>query len=649
MIGEDLYTFYSASLGIKGVYILAGIGIFTAIFLAYKLREKIYAFLSLFLRLPEFLKSLSRTLTSKFKRVSFQWPRFKIKEKFVKSYLNRFQREETKFSSAPTIFKSQALPLPEEMKKEEASNKAEVEPSAHSVQKPTAPIEASNHSDFSSKREAYGSLNLLGTLEGKPGRRAIESPNDAYFNDLIEKLEEKLQEFKIDCQVINVLKGPVVDTFEVELGPGVKVSKINSITEDLSLALCGIPIRIVYPMRGRTTVGIEVPRNPREMIFLDEVLGNKHFKRSDKRLALAFGKNAFGDTFVVDLAEMPHMLVAGATGAGKSVFINTLLVSLLVKNSPADLRLILIDPKQLELALYQDLPHLLMPVVTDAKRASLSLLWACEEMERRYALMKDLGVRNLQGFNDKVGSLSNDEKDKIRKYYPAGKKDLHLPFIVIIIDEFADLILTPKAGKEVEANVCRLAAKARAAGIHLVVATQRPSVDVITGLIKNNFPTRVSFRVTSPMDSRTILNCMGAEKLLGKGDMLYKHGIEMSRVHGAYIDEMEIESLMQKMGGLPPEFDESAQNFIEEHLSEFEGGDSAGGSFGDLREEDDEYFREAVNLVTESRSASASMLQRRLKIGYNRAANLVEVMEMRGIVGPAQGSKPREVLVSHEK
>jgi S-DNA-T family DNA segregation ATPase FtsK/SpoIIIE len=479
----------------------------------------------------------------------------------------------------------------------------------------------------------------------------VKHPDQAYFDKIVERIEDKLNEFKIDGQIINILKGPVVDTFELELGTGVKVSKVTGSTEDLSLALYGAPIRVVYPMKGRTTVGIEVPRNPREIIYLDEILGSRGFHQSKSRLPLAMGKDAFGEPFIVDLASMPHMLVAGATGAGKSVFINTLLVSLLVKKSPRQMKLILIDPKQLELALYAKLPHLIMPVVTDAKTASLSLLWAVQEMERRYSILKEFGVRNIEGFNQKLKEATPEMLASIHRHYEhSDAEEYELPYLVVIIDEFADLILT-KAGKEIENNVCRLAAKARAAGVHLVVATQRPSVDVITGLIKSNFPTRVSFRVTTNVDSRTILNATGAERLLGKGDMLYKHGVETHRVHSSYVDEKEIELLTDSLSDIDCQFDSQAMEFLE-NGGELEQDPYAFGShISSVRNDDsseDDLYDQAVNLVLESRSASASMLQRRLKIGYNRAANLVEEMETKGIVGPAQGSRPRKVLSSLE-
>jgi S-DNA-T family DNA segregation ATPase FtsK/SpoIIIE len=479
----------------------------------------------------------------------------------------------------------------------------------------------------------------------KPEQR-VGHPDDKYFNDIIAKIQFKLAEFKIEGRIINVLKGPVVDTFEWELGAGEKISKLTSAVEDLSLALLGAPIRMVYPMKGRGTVGIEVPRNPREIIFLDEMVNSKEFMSTTHQLPLAMGKDAFGEPVVVDLASMPHMLVAGSTGAGKSVFINSILVSLLIKKSPNQMRLILIDPKQLELALYAKLPHLLMPVITDAKMASVALLWACQEMERRYSIMTEFGVRNIEGFNHKLKRATPELVSHIRKFYgDSTEESYELPFIVVIIDEFADLILT-QVGKDIEKNICRLAAKARASGIHLVVATQRPSVDVITGLIKSNFPTRVSFRVTSAVDSRTILNAMGAEKLLGKGDMLYKYGVDTTRIHSSFVDEEEIEQMAQQLMNMPPSFSNDVMEFLENGGEEEESASS--GSVQIESSGKDEKYDDAVRVVIEHRSASASLIQRRLGVGYNRAANLIEEMEANGIVGPAQGAKPRKVLCSNE-
>ena len=478
---------------------------------------------------------------------------------------------------------------------------------------------------------------LVNFLETKARETEEIAPRNNYFADIIARVEDKLGEFKIKGKVVNILKGPVVDTFELELGLGVKVSKILNHEADLGLALQGLPIRIVYPMVGRTTIGIEVPRTPRRFIYLDEVLKSGEFQSSQHKLPIAMGKNVFGGIFVVDLAYMPHMLVAGATGAGKSIFINGLLISLLVKKTPEQMRLILIDPKHLELAVYQGLPHLIMPVVTGAKEASLALLWACQEMERRYLLLKEFGVRNIEGLKEKVKEATPEQLAKIW----SDSENYELPYLVIIVDEFADIMLT-KARQEVEVNISRLAAKARAAGIHLILATQRPSVDVITGVIKSNFPTRVAFKVSSQQDSRTILTTIGAEKLLGKGDGLFRSGAENLRFHSSYVNEKEIEALVGKLSSIPQKFHKEAVNFLEEQK------DSVSAQFPSAVEfdTDEELLKRSVQLVVEHRMASASMLQRRLRIGYNRAALLIEKMESQGIIGPAEGGKKRQVLIN---
>jgi DNA segregation ATPase FtsK/SpoIIIE, S-DNA-T family len=490
----------------------------------------------------------------------------------------------------------------------------------------------------------FESEELISCIAPKNQTNQFKDPEDQYFERIARAIEEKLKEFNISAQIINVLKGPVVDTFELELGAGVKVAGVTNRTDDLSLALMGAPIRMVYPMKGKSTIGIEVPRNPRDVIYLDEVLKSPLFQNPSYKLPIAMGKDAYGDAAVIDLASTPHLLVAGTTGAGKSVFINTLLVSLIIKFSPKKLRLIMLDPKQLELALYQRLPHLIMPVVTDAQIASVALMWAIEEMERRYTLLKDFGVKNIEGFNKKVKNVGTDLTCKITKYYPdADSQDFELPFIVIVVDEFADLMLS-KSGKAIETSISRLAAKARASGIHIVLATQRPSTDIITGVIKANFPTRVSFRVFTNIDSRVILDGMGAEKLLGKGDMLFKQGIDILRMHSAYVNEDEIEALVDKLATLPAQYDTDAMEFIQNNGvtdTDVEG-ITTDGEGGGLK---DEKYNDAVHCVATHRVASASFLQRRLGVGYNRAANLIEEMERHGVVGPAQGSKPRKVLV----
>lgn len=546
--------------------------------------------------------------------------------------------EEPKLKLVPDTEPEQVMETVSEPKPSHQTTEDSSEPEQEAQEKKVKVVKKVKKGSF------FKSEDLIRSLE-QENPASISNPDKKYFDDIIHCLEEKLAEFKIEANVINILKGPVVDTFELDLGAGVRVSKVTSIQDDLSLALSGAPIRMVYPMKGKTTIGIEVPRNPREIILLDEVLRTPEFLKSKYRLPICMGKDAFGDPAIVDLAKMPHMLVAGATGAGKSVFVNTLLVSLLVRQAPSRMRLILIDPKQLELAQYGKLPHLCLPVVTEPKQASISLLWAVEEMERRYTILKEMGVRNIEGFNEKLKRATPNDLANIHQYYvDPDEQGYEMPYIVIVVDEFADLILT-KEGKDIENSICRLAAKARASGIHIVLATQRPSVDVITGLIKNNFPTRVSFRVTSGQDSKTILTKVGAEKLLGMGDMLYKHGIEMERMHSAFVDENEVDNLVEKLEKIPQAYDSSAMEFLENADKEEESASffSSNGSFSD---KDASLFEQAVEVVLTHRQASASMLQRRLRIGYNRAATMIEELEAKGIIGPAQGSKPREVMIS---
>lgn len=475
-------------------------------------------------------------------------------------------------------------------------------------------------------------------------------------NRLIENsriLETKLTDFGIDGQVTAVRPGPVITMYEFKPGPGVKISQIAALADDLSLALSAQSVRIVAPIPGKSVVGIEIPNDERETVFLRELLSTDEFQSSNNGIPIAIGKDISGAPVVSDIARMPHLLVAGASGKGKSVFINSLICSLLYKFTPNDLRLIMVDPKQVELNLYDDIPHLLLPVVDDMKKASTALKWAVNEMERRYKLLAKTGVRNLAGFNQK---LEKDGEDKMREVLcpkdengmpdPASLSHLfefdekgvprieRLPMILVIIDEFADLMMV--APKDIETSVARLGQKARAAGLHLVIATQRPSVDVITGLIKANLPSRVSFQVASKIDSRTILDGMGAEKLLGNGDMLFiPPGMaRLTRIHGAFVTEDEINKICDHWRG------QGAPVYKEEILIEpadmtGEEADGAG----------DELYSQAIAIVRELGQASASMLQRRLKVGYNRAARMIEAMEAQGIVGPPEGAKPRAVFL----
>ncbi len=472
--------------------------------------------------------------------------------------------------------------------------------------------------------------------------KILKDPDRKYFAEITSALEAKLEEFKVDGSIINVLKGPVVDTFELELGPGIKVSKVLGLSNDLSLALAGAPIRIEHTTVGRTTIGIEVPRDPREFIYLDEVLDSDEYAKNQKRkLPIAMGHNVVGESYVIDLASAPHMLVAGETGSGKSVFVHSMLVSLLMQKSPQSLRLLMIDPKQIEMMPYEKLPHLLMPVITQDKEASLALLWACQEMDKRYSILKEFAVRNIEGFNDKLKEATPAMLASIHQYYQ--DENFELPYIVIVVDEYADLILGP-AGKEIENSICRLAQKARAAGIHVILTTQRPSAAVVTGLIKANFPTRVSLKVASAIDSRVILDKNGAEKLLGNGDMLYKKGTELVRIHSPFVSEQEVSALVKKLSELDTSFDTHAMDFLEnggtdgELIGDFSG---ASGSNGNIS---DDLFQQAVDFVLTQKMASTSSLQRKFRIGYNKAADLADLLEKRGVVGPSQGSKGREVF-----
>ena len=444
-------------------------------------------------------------------------------------------------------------------------------------------------------------------------------------------LAEKCKEFNVSGKVTRISPGPVVTTFEFKPDPGVKYSRITGLVDDLCLGLKAESVRIDR-IPGKSTVGIEVPNTVREVIRLREVVEAKEFREAKSKLTLALGKNIYGSHYVADLAKMPHLLIAGATGAGKSVALNSILVSILYKASPNDVKLILVDPKRLELGLYADIPHLLTPIVTDAKRASYSLKWAVSEMENRYKHLAAFGVRNIEQYNQEV--TTNPELKALGD--ASDQKPQPLPYIVIIIDELADLMMV--SARDVEESITRLAQMARAVGIHLILATQRPSVDVITGLIKANFPSRIAFRVSSKVDSRTIIDGNGAEGLLGQGDMLFlpPGTSRLVRVHGAYVDEKEVKRVCDFIRAQgTPAYDERVT------MSEKE----VEGTDGEERPRDEKYY-DAAKIVIEMGRASTSVLQRRLGIGYGRAASIIDMMEREGIVGPSEGaSKPRQVLV----
>jgi len=470
-----------------------------------------------------------------------------------------------------------------------------------------------------------------------------------YSNEELEHLsrevELRLEDFGIEVQVVAVHPGPVVTRFEMQLAAGIKASRITGLAKDLARSLSAISVRIVEIIPGKSVVGLELPNKNREIVRLSEVLVSQQYEQARSPLALALGKDIAGHPVVVDLAKMPHLLVAGTTGSGKSVGMNAMLLSFLYKATPDQVRMIMIDPKMLELSIYEGIPHLLAPVVTDMKEAANALRWCVAEMDRRYKLMAALGVRNLAGYNHMVEEA--EKKGKVlhdplwRSEYGDEPAVLQaLPYIVVLVDEFADMIMV--VGKKVEELIARIAQKARAAGIHLILATQRPSVDVITGLIKANIPTRIAFQVSSRIDSRTILDQQGAEQLLGYGDMLYLApgtGVPV-RVHGAFVADHEVHAVVNdlKQRGAP--------DYVMSIIESNDGAEGGTDGEGDQSAEKDPLYDQAVQIVIETRRASISNLQRRLKIGYNRAANLVEAMEAAGLVSPMESNGNREVLVS---
>jgi DNA segregation ATPase FtsK/SpoIIIE, S-DNA-T family len=474
----------------------------------------------------------------------------------------------------------------------------------------------------------------------------VQTMSDEALEALSRLVELKLADFKVEAQVVAVHPGPVITRFEIDLAPGVKVARIVGLAKDLARALSTTSVRVVEVIPGKPFIGIEVPNESREIVRLKEVIASRVFDVSKSNLTMALGKDISGAPTVIDLIKMPHLLVAGTTGSGKSVGLNAMIVSMLYKSSPEEVRMIMIDPKMLELSVYEGIPHLLTPVVTDMKEAANSLRWAVAEMERRYRLMSALGVRNLAGFNRKVeDAIKRGEPISDPLWKPEESMEPHaplletLPKIVIVIDELADMMMI--VGKKVEELIARIAQKARAAGIHLLLATQRPSVDVITGLIKANIPSRIAFQVSSKIDSRTILDQMGAEQLLGQGDMLYLPGgtnIPI-RVHGAFVDDDEVHRVVAdwKKRGEPVYEDAITSGGTDMEIPGMPNEGDEGG-------EKDELYDHAVQIVTESRKASISGVQRRLKVGYNRAARMIEEMEAAGIVTPMQSNGSREVI-----
>jgi S-DNA-T family DNA segregation ATPase FtsK/SpoIIIE len=499
---------------------------------------------------------------------------------------------------------------------------------------PKAKANGSGKSKVTKKAGRY-KIPVVSLLDPVPNDRGEVDRETLLANARI--LEEALANFDVMGKVVEVSPGPVVTRYEVEPGPGVKVGRIAALADDLARVMSAQGIRIQAPVPGKSVVGVEIANQHRETVYLREIIDSPAFKNAESNITMALGKTISGDNIVTDMAKMPHLLVAGATGAGKSVCINGLICSILLRATPDQVRLLMIDPKVVELTMYNGIPHLLVPVITEPKRASEALKWAVAEMEVRYQKLAKMSVRNLADYNSKVdkvlaerqaaGDAGAETKDAA-----AGEELQRLPFIVIIIDEFADLMLTAPA--DVETSLMGLAQKSRAVGIHIILATQRPSVNVITGVIKANFPSRIAFQVASKIDSRTILDMNGAERLLGRGDMLFLPGGqgEPIRIHGAFISGEETERLVEKI---------KESGFESEEVEVFA---ERGGATGPASDRD-ELFEDAVTIVLTSKQASTSFLQRRMKVGYSRAARLMDELESEGIVGPAEGAKPREILV----
>lgn len=494
----------------------------------------------------------------------------------------------------------------------------------------TAPVPPSMAQYIQSGQYQMPSLEIL---QYRPARQA--DVDRKAMLDLAQRLEKSLADYQVKGRVTQIHPGPVVTMFEFAPAAGTKLSKITALSSDLAMILEAQRVRIVAPIPGKAVVGIEVPNVTRETVYAKEIVSDTTFAQSKSKLTLALGKDIVGVPVCVDLAKMPHLLIAGTTGSGKSVAVNVMIASILFRASPDEVKVIMIDPKMLELSIYEGIPHLLLPVVTDPKKANLALKWAVDEMDRRYDVISKAGVRDIASYNRKAELQESEPKPTPQGTSQEPQEPLQkLPFIVVIIDEFADLMMV--ASKEVEVSVARIAQKARAAGIHLVLATQRPSVDVITGLIKANFPSRIAFQVASRIDSRTILDTQGAESLLGMGDMLFTdRGQALRRIHGALITDDEIHKLVEhlkKQGS--PIYD---MDILKPRESDEDAGEE--------EDMEDELYDQAVRIVAESQQASISMVQRRLRIGYNRAARMIERMEREGVVSKADGAKGREVLV----
>ena len=555
-------------------------------------------------------------------------------------------RQEPRFGDLGRVAAPSMAPQDDEEYEDEEGDEEEVEEAPAKAKRVTAPAKKKGG------RFQLPSLNFL--TAQKPGERS-SMPKDV-IDAAAQSLESVLGDFGVRGEIVNARPGPVVTLYELEPAPGIKSSRVIGLADDIARSMSAISARVAV-VAGRNAIGIELPNPVREKVYFRELLSTKEYNESSAKLPLCLGKTIGGESVIVDLARMPHLLIAGTTGSGKSVAINTMILSLLYRLTPDQCRLIMVDPKMLELSVYDGIPHLLTPVVTDPKKAVVALKWAVREMEGRYKNMSKLGVRNIDGYNQRVAEAkakgemltrtvqTGYDKESGQAIYEKEELTLEpLPFIVVIVDEMADLMMV--AGKDIEGAIQRLAQMARAAGIHVVLATQRPSVDVITGTIKANFPTRISFQVTSKIDSRTILGEMGAEQLLGQGDMLYMAGGgRISRVHGPFVSDAEVEKIVNhlKSQGAPEYLEEVTADELEE------GEDGAVfDSTGMGMAEGGDLYSQAVAVVKRDRKASTSYIQRRLQIGYNRAASLMERMENEGIIGQANHAGKREILIPED-
>lgn len=641
LIGHGLAKLGSSYLGKWGTYILIVLG--ACLTLIWTLQFSVQETLQSLIKALLFLVIKAKELLFKFfSRVNHALKSLKENRKKIKEN----KQKEVKISHQKNpLSAKESIPL-----KSEISSKNLVQELNEDEPKIFNRIESSKKKKIDSQLrfqnlvEGY-EFPPISLLDSEEHATVRVDENSLKMNAKI--LEKKLGDFNVEGSVTEIHPGPVITMYEFQPAPGVKLSKISNLVDDLSLAMGGRNVRIVAPLPNKAAVGIEIPNIDRETVWFKDVVADNKFQKSDAKLLFALGKDIEGISYFADLAKMPHLLVAGATGAGKSVSINSMIMSILFRSSPKDVRMLMIDPKMLELSIYEGIPHLLLPVVTDPKKANLTLKWGVKEMERRYKHLADINARNISDYNERVESkkFMSKQAEKLKEKgleEPIDEdKLIHeetLPYIVIIVDELADLMMV--AGREIEESIGRLAQMARAAGIHLILATQRPSVDVITGVIKANFPCRIAFKVSSKHDSRTILDRIGAERLLGMGDMLCipPGASQIQRVHGAFVNDQEVSRVvgfLKKQG--KPVYDESILEVAE----------SADGEFSMDEEEDkDELYDQAVALVAESKQASISMVQRRLRVGYNRAARMIEQMEKDGIVSAPQGSSGREVLVS---